>query len=299
MKKIFLLVLVCFQLSVFGQQLFDEKVLINNLKFLSSDSLEGRRVGSGGSAKARTFIKNEFKRLKLEPLGDTYELPFEFAVRTGKQNGTNLAGVIKGTTQPNQYLVISAHYDHVGIKNERIYNGADDNASGTSALFVLVEYFQKSKPQHSILVVAFDAEEMGLQGAREFVKTPPVPINQILANINMDMIARADNNELVACGTFFYPQLKPFIEKAGSQDKIKFKFGHDDPENFKGKDNWTYSSDHGPFHTAKIPFVYFGVADHADYHQPSDDFEKIDPATYISCVKLIVKAAVEIDKGLK
>ena len=211
----------------------------------------------------------------------------------------NLAGVIKGKSKSDKYLVVSAHYDHEGIKNGNIYNGADDNASGTSALFALIEYFQKHKPVHHILIVAFDAEESGLQGSSAFVKSPPVPISQILADINMDMVSRADNNELVACGTFFYPQLKPLIENAGRQDKIRFKFGHDDPTKFKGKENWTYSSDHVPFHNAKIPFVYFGVADHADYHKHTDDFEKVNAATYISCVKLIVKAVREIDKGLE
>lgn len=299
MKKTYLFILVCFYFSASGQQLFDEKTLLSNLKFLSSDSLEGRRVGSAGIAQARILIKDQFKKLKLEPVDKNYELPFEFEVRSGRQDGVNLAGVIKGSTQSDKYLVISAHYDHEGIKNEKIYNGADDNASGTSALFAIAEFFQKNKPVHNMIFVAFDAEEMGLQGAKAFVKNPPVPLNQILVNINMDMVARADNDELVACGPFFYPHLKPLIERAGSQDKIKLKFGHDDPENFKGKENWTYSSDHGPFHTAKIPFVYFGVADHADYHQPSDDFEKVDTSTYISCVTLILKAVVEIDKGLK
>jgi len=114
----------------------------------------------------------------------------------------------------------------------------------------------------------------------------------------MDMVARADKGELVACGTFFYPQLKPHLESLTSE-KVKLVFGHDDPEKYKGQDNWTFSSDHGPFHRAKIPFIYFGVEDHKDYHQPTDDFELVNPEVYQACVKLIIQAAEKIDKGLK
>jgi hypothetical protein len=298
MKKTLLFVFIFISFVISAQPLFDEKALISNLKFLSSDSLEGRKVGSVGSAQARIYIKNQFRKWNLEPLGNDFELPFQFSTRSQKIDGINLGGILKGKSKSGKFLVVSAHYDHEGIKNEKIYNGADDNASGTCALFALMEYFQWHKPDHTILFVAFDAEELGLQGANAFIRDPPVLLDEILANVNMDMVSRADNNELVACGTFFNPQLKVLIEKVGSQGKVKFKFGHDDPAKFKGRDNWTYSSDHGPFHTMKIPFVYFGVADHADYHKHSDDFEKIDAATYINCVKLIVKALAEIDKGL-
>ncbi len=298
MKKVFLIATVCFSLTGFAQQLFDETALIENLKFLASDSLEGRRTGTPGNSKARKYIKEQFKKLKLESLGHSnYEMPFQFSVRGEERNGVNLIGVLKGKAESQKVLVISAHYDHVGIRDGKIYNGADDNASGVSALFALAEYFQKNRPVHTLIFVAFDAEEMGLQGAKALVETTK-PVDQILANINMDMVSRADSNQLVACGTFYYPQLKPFLEKVKEQDNIKMIFGHDDPSRFKGKENWTFSSDHGPFHSASIPFIYFGVSDHADYHQPTDDFEKVNPTTYISCVKLILRAVVEIDKGL-
>ena len=299
MKRLLFVFLSSFSITVWGQQFFDEKALIGNLKFLSSDSLEGRKTGSGGNAKARAFIKDQFRKGKLKTLGNDYELPFDVSIYSESKKGVNLAGVVYGKSKSGKYIVVSAHYDHEGIKNGIVYNGADDNASGVSALFALAEYFQKNKPVHNIIFVAFDAEEIGLQGAKIFVKKPPVPLDQILVNINMDMVSRADNNQLVACGTYYYPQLRPFLEKAGNQEKIKMIFGHDDPKIFKGDENWTQSSDHAPFHLANIPFVYFGVMDHKDYHQPTDDFEKIKAATYINCIKLIVRALVEIDKGLK
>jgi len=300
MKRLLVLLFISLNLVANAQQLFNEQVLIDNFKYLSSDALEGRKPETKGSEEARTFIKAQFKKLKLETFDKDYELPFEFDSKSrNKVKGVNLAGWIKGTNKNGKYIIISAHYDHVGVKEGKIYNGADDNASGTCALFAIAEHFKNNNPQHNIVIVAFDAEEMGLQGAKAFVKNPPVAIKDVVANINMDMVSRADNKELVACGTFFYPQLKPFVDQVTIAEPVKFVFGHDDPEQYKGEDNWTFSSDHGPFHSAKIPFLYFGVADHKDYHQHTDEFENVDLEVYKSCVRLIVLASSNVDKGLK
>lgn len=297
MRFIIILFLAGSAFSVSAQTLFNEQALITNLNYLSSDSLKGRKTESAGNATARTFIKQQFVKLGLTPFGNDFELPFEFTQRSGTTvKGINVAGWIKGKS--DTYIVISAHYDHLGVRNEQIFNGADDNASGTCALFALAEYFQKNKPVHNLIIVAFDAEEMGLQGARAFVKTPPVPVEKIRLNINMDMIARADKNEIVACGTFYYPELKPIIESVPKSGAVKIIYGHDDPAVYKGEDNWTSSSDHGPFHSVKIPFIYFGVEDHKDYHQATDDFEAVNPDVYKSCVKLIVLTAAAVDKGI-
>jgi Zn-dependent M28 family amino/carboxypeptidase len=299
MKK-FLPALCLFLVNVaMCQELFDEKALIENLKYLSSDALQGRKTESQGNFTARTFIKDQFKKLSLQPLGDNYELPFSFALKSGaKMKGVNVAGWMKGTSKTGKFIVISAHYDHLGIKAGKIYNGADDNASGTCALFAIAEFFKNNPPQHDLLFVSFDAEESGLQGAKAFVNSPPAPLQNVLVDINMDMISRADNKELVACGGFFYPKLKSLIEKVKNSEKTKIVFGHDDPALYTGSDNWTFSSDHGPFQKAKIPFVYFGVADHKDYHQATDDFEKVDPEIYKSNVRLIIRASQEIDRGI-
>jgi Zn-dependent M28 family amino/carboxypeptidase len=298
MRRLIFAGLVFIALSSWAQQL-NEKALIQNLKILSSDSLAGRKTGTNQNAVARVFIKAQFKKFKLEPLGNDYELPFSFDRRGESLSGVNMAGVIRSKTKTDTYIVVSAHYDHLGVRDEKIFNGADDNASGTAALFALVEYFRKNKPMHNLLFVAFDAEEMGLQGARAFVKQPPVPLEKIILNINMDMVARADKNELVACGTFYYPHLKPMLLKIKEQGGVRLILSHDDPQKHKGSDNWTQSSDHGPFHDAKIAFIYFGVEDHADYHKHTDDFEKVKPALYISCVKLILNSLAEFDKRLE
>ncbi|MGI8545529.1 MAG: M28 family peptidase, partial [Aridibacter sp.] len=186
---------------------------------------------------------------------------------------------------------------HVGVQKGEIYNGADDNASGTSALFAIAKYFKKNKPNNSIIFAAFDAEEKGLQGARYFVDNLPVSQSDILLNINMDMISRSDKGELYAAGTFHYPDLKPYLEAIQKNAPVKLLFGHDDPK--LGRDDWTSQSDHGAFHRKKIPFIYFGVEDHRDYHKPTDDFENIQPKFYVNAVETIVMAVKSIDENWK
>jgi Zn-dependent M28 family amino/carboxypeptidase len=291
-----LFVFVSFNLP--AQQFFNELALLKNLKILSADSMQGRRTGTNGNSMAAQYIKAQFKKWGVQPLGTDYELPFEFQNRGQKMNGINLAGMVTGKSTTEKYIVISAHYDHEGVKNGNIYNGADDNASGVSALLAIIENLKRNPPLHNIILVAFDAEEVGLQGARAFVQNPPIELSKILMNINMDMVARADNNILGACGAFFYPELKPILEKVKPTGKVQLKIGFDDPSVFKNRDNWTYASDHAAFHSAKIPFIYFGVDDHADYHKPGDDYEKISASTFIEATKLIILSFREFDKGL-
>jgi Zn-dependent M28 family amino/carboxypeptidase len=298
MKQLFFISLIFCALSTTAQK-FNERALIQNLKILSADSMAGRRTGTPGNAMARSFIKAQFKLLKLEPLGNDYEMPFTFERRGESVAGINIVGTIPAKTKTDRFIVISAHYDHLGVREEKIYNGTDDNASGTSALISVAEYFKKHNPQHNIIVVAFDAEEMGLQGARAFVKSPPVPIEKIVLNVNMDMVARADKKELVACGTYYYPPLKSLLENIVPIEGVKLVFGHDNPDLFQGSNNWTQSSDHGPFHDLKIPFIYFGVEDHADYHKATDDFDKVNTETYINCVRLILRSIIALDAGVK
>ena len=259
--------------------------------------MEGRSPAQPSIAKAREYVKRRFAESGLEPIGTDLEQPFEIKRRggTGTVAGVNYVGLIKGSKFPEKYIVVTAHYDHVGIRDGKIYNGADDNASGTSALFALASYFKKDRPDHSLIFVAFDAEEMGLQGARHFVGNLPVPKESILLNVNMDMLSRNDKGELYAAGTFHNPHLRPALEKAQKKAKVKLLLGHDRPE--QGRDDWTNQSDHGAFHAAKIPFIYFGVEDHADYHRPTDDFANIQPEFYVGAVETVIGAVKELDKA--
>lgn len=265
---------------------FNATQLLAHVKELSSDAYEGRATGTKGAEKAKNYIISEFQKLNVLPLGKNFEQAFPLNKKDALSAGKNVLGMVKGTDYPEQYIVISAHYDHVGVQNGKIYNGADDDASGISALFAFAEYFQKYPPKHSVILAAFDAEEIGLLGSYYFVDNAIVSKSALKFNINMDMISRSAKKELFAVGPQHYKQLVPLIENLETPSSVKLAIAHKE---------WTYSSDHAGFHKASIPFVYFGVADHEDYHQPTDDFEKIHPAFYKDVVHTIITFFKAVD----
>jgi Zn-dependent M28 family amino/carboxypeptidase len=146
-----------------------------------------------------------------------------------------------------------------------------------------------------MMFVALDAEEMGHQGAKALVNDFPFPIGQTILNINMDMISRNDDGEIYAVGTHHYPQLKPTVEKVAAGRFPKLLFGHDVPGQ---KGDWTNASDHSQFHKNAIPFLYFGVEDHEDYHKETDTFDRIQPQFYIGAVELILDILIAFDEEL-
>lgn len=289
---------VSFGQTVPTSKIIDSKQLLRDLEILSADGMQGRLTGSEGGAKAREYVLQRFKQSDIKPFADNYLQPFEFSARqTQKVKGVNVVGFIKGRKNPEKYIVITAHYDHVGINKGNVFNGADDNASGTSALFAMAKYFSKYQSANSLIFVAFDAEEMGLQGSKYFVANLPVKKEAILLNLNMDMISHNDKNELYATGTFQNPNLKSMLERVQKKSLIKLLLGHDDPK--LDSDDWTFQSDQGSFYKEKIPFIYFGVEDHKDYHQPTDDFETINQPFYIHAVETILETVKEFDKNLQ
>lgn len=277
---------------------YDVNRLIKDLEVLSADTMGGRKVGTEGGERARTMIVGRLKELGVSPFGSSdYLQPFQMTqsfgqVKTG--NGTNILGVREG--KKNETIVISAHYDHVGIINNTIYNGADDNASGVAALLSFAEYFQKNAPEHRLIFAFFDAEESGLRGSAHFVNTINLQNENIVLNVNMDMISRSDKRELYVCGTFYYPELKKPLDNIVLPGNISLLFGHDDPST--GNNDWTNQSDQRSFHKKGIPFLYFGVEDHPDYHKPTDDFEKINIEFYKQSVETILRAIILLDKNL-
>jgi Zn-dependent M28 family amino/carboxypeptidase len=269
--------------------------LLKDVEVLSSDAYEGRKTGTKGAEMARTYIRQRLLEIGLKPLpgsSPNFEKPFEFKGRNGGAlvQGKNLVAYIPGKSQ--DVIVISAHYDHVGIIKEEIYNGADDNASGVAAVLQYATYFSKNKPNQTLVFAIFDAEEMGLQGAKAFVANPPVPLSSIKLNINMDMISHNDKQELYAVGTFKYPELKPFLTT--TNPNLKLLLGHDDPK--MGQDDWTNQSDQGAFNAKNIPFIYFGVEDHKDYHKATDEYKNINKAFFVAAADAIQEVIVNIDK---
>ncbi|WP_316821188.1 M28 family peptidase [Pedobacter gandavensis] len=270
-----------------------DQQLLKDVETLSSDRFEGRKTGTRGAEMARTYIAERFKEIGLKPIPSRpgYEQAFSFKDRKGaKTEGINMLAYIPGKTE--EIIVISAHYDHVGIINNQVYNGADDNASGVAALLKIGAHYLKNKPNYSLVLAAFDAEEMGLQGSRAFVSEAIVALDQTRLNVNMDMISHNDKNELYACGTFKYPELKKYF--ITSKPTIKVILGHDDPKT--GNEDWTNQSDQGSFNAKGIPFLYFGVEDHKDYHQASDEYQNINKKFFTNAAASILEIINNIDK---
>lgn len=270
----------------------NEPRLLKDVQILSSAEFEGRQTGTAGADKAKNFILNRFKTMGLQsfPADTDYIQSFPVNEKDGSMRiGKNVIAYIPGKIK--EAIVISAHYDHLGIKDGHSYPGADDNASGIAALLYFAEYFSKIKPNFTLIFAAFDAEELGLKGAKAFVENPPLALERIKLNINMDMIAHNDKGELYVCGTHHYPQLKKYI--SSTQSKLNILAGHDNPNS--GHDDWTNQSDQGAFHKKQIPFLYFGVEDHKDYHQPTDTYENINPTFYVQAVDGILEIIKTID----
>ncbi|WKW13062.1 M20/M25/M40 family metallo-hydrolase [Pseudogemmatithrix spongiicola] len=272
----------------------DSAKLLGDLFRLSHDSMAGRAAMTPENAKARAYLVSEMRRLGLAPVGASFEQPFAMPRRNRPDSvrGVNVVAQVRGTRFPERAIVVSAHFDHVAPRNGNIYNGADDNASGTAALLQLAAHFQRHKPEHTLIFAFFDAEEMGLLGARAFVANPPVPLAQIAANVNMDMVARGDNGTLWAVGTNPHPVMKPIVEALVPASGVTVKMGYDTGT---GRDNWTSLSDQGAFHAQGIPFVYFGVEDHADYHEPTDDPEKVNAGWYYNAARTIAAFVTRLD----
>ena len=296
LKKLILLIFLLPQLAI-GQKI-DGSQLLEDLKYLSSEALEGRKPLSEGSMKARELVKNRFVELGLRSQYNDYTQYFDFTNRRdGKvyEKAANIVGFIPGA-DTDKLIVVMAHYDHLGRQGDKIFYGADDNASGTAAVLAYAAYFAKNQPKHSMLFVALDAEEMGHQGAKALVADFPFPLEQVAVVINMDMISRNEKKELYAVGTYHYPQLKPALEKAAKGKAPTLLFGHDSPD--LGRDDWTLASDHAQFHLKGVPFIYFGVEDHDDYHTPNDTFENIDQEFYVQAANLILATILELDRSL-
>ncbi|MCA1616632.1 MAG: alpha/beta fold hydrolase [Acidobacteria bacterium] len=242
----------------------DAAELLADVRALSSDAMEGRGFGTPGGARARAYVAGRFKAAGIKPFGASYLQPFKFTPprETAEREGANVVGYVRGSSRPERFLVVTAHYDHLGIRGGQIYNGADDNASGVAGLLAVARHFARRQPRHSIIFAAFDAEEQGGGGSKKFVAAPPVDLKSVVLNVNLDMIGRSDRGELYAAGARHYPFLKPYVERVAAKSRVRLLQGHDDPA--LGRNDWTFQSDHGAFHRAGIPFVYFGVEEHAD-----------------------------------
>lgn len=261
-----------------------------HINYLASDSLKGRETGTPGETKAANYIADHFEQFGLRPLGDDDTYFQKFTVNmdqaanphqkdTSSDAGEmrlarNVAGMIAGSDQPETYLVVGAHYDHLGMgefgslenrRPNRIHNGADDNASGTAGILELAHYFSRNAPSKSIIFVAFSGEEIGLLGSQYFVEHAPVPLEQVQAMINLDMIGRMRDQQLMIFGTGSSNLWDEVVSEANI-DSLDIELVPDG----------TGASDHTSFYNRQIPVLHYFTNTHADYHRPSDDPQYIN-----------------------
>ncbi len=270
-----------------------ESELKVHLNIIAADSMEGRDTGSEGQKKAGRYLVEQYKKDGIPfPKGaDSYyqKVPAAFMNKDSGENlpdSANIWAFIEGSEKPNEIVVVSAHYDHVGIKNGEVYNGADDDGSGTVSLLEIAQAFEKAKkeghgPKRSILILHMTGEEHGLYGSEYYSENPLFPIANTVADVNIDMIGRRDelhkdsNNYVYLIGSdYLSTDLYKICEAVNTKYthlNLDYKFNdRKDPNRFY------YRSDHYNFAKHGIPVVFLFNGVHADYHQASDEVDKIE-----------------------
>jgi len=293
-----LLVIIFIILSSCNNDAIINKNLISkHLSVLSDDKMEGRKAGTNGIEKATKYIESEFERIGLTKYDtlNSYRQNFNF----NNMSFNNVIGVLKGKSLPNEYVIISAHYDHLGIdqkkEGDNIYNGANDNASGTTAVLALAEYFKKlDNNERSIIFVAFTAEEMGLVGSRYFGKN--INPNDIVAGINIEMIGKESpygKNTAWITG-FDRSDLGEIIQKNLSKSNFKV---------FPDPYTWAklfFRSDNAALAKLGIPAHSFSTTPmekDSHYHKVSDEYKTLDIFTVKETTTLISKGILSIIQG--
>lgn len=283
-----------------------EKDIEEHIAFLASEELKGREAGTADEAKAANYIADLFRNSGLEPAGDDQTFFQEFTINTTilnnphstdtsgeKRLSKNVVGLVRGTKESDEVIIIGAHYDHLGYgefgslyrgDTPRIHNGADDNASGTAGLIELAQYFGKYRPVTDLLFVAFSGEEMGLLGSAHFVEEPTINLDNTLAMINMDMIGRMEDHKLIIFGTGTTSDWEEILLVANT-DSLDVQLVKDG----------TGASDHTSFYYKNIPVLHYFTDTHSDYHRPSDDVEYINNEGIAKITEHIVRVIKYLD----
>lgn len=281
----------------------------DDLVMLASERLQGRAPDTPGGEAAARAVSARFAELGLARFGDSYEQPFSFdhtsiralwrrnrPFRASFTRTRNVVGYVGGRSRAADVIVVSAHFDHLGVIDGALYPGADDNASGVSALLAIAAWVSAHPLEHTVVFAAFDGEELGLRGAKAFVAALPFPRERLRLNLNVDMIGRADDGRLFVSGVRYTPALRPLVGAAARTSAVPVHVGHDRPMMLTGLlPDWTSLSDHGAFHDAGVPFLYFGVEDHADVHRPTDTADRIDAAFHAASAEMVLSTLLEAD----
>ena len=287
----------------------------------SSDKFEGRNTGEPGQKLAVEFIRNFYKSNNIIKADNTEDYFQTFLVdfdsrevtRPGNINEDNInwvktenvAAIIEGSTYPNEYIVLTAHLDHVGIEDGEIFNGADDDGSGSMALLEIAEAFKLAeidgnRPKRSIVILHVSAEEKGLLGSKYYTDNPLYPLDETITNLNVDMIGRTDptrnsNNDeyIYLIGTDRLSSMLHNTSEKVNNNTVKLELDYrfnawDDPNRFYER------SDHWHFAKNNIPVIFYFSGTHEDYHMPSDTADKIRYDLLTKRTKLIFHTAWEI-----
>ncbi len=271
-----------------------------HIGFLASDGLEGREAGQKGGRIAGDYIISTLKQMGLKPLLTDYAQPFEayraerqkkgklqihpdsIAVLKGevhqKYNMRNIIAKIDGKN-PDEIVIIGAHYDHLGVdpylEGDQIYNGADDNASGVSAVLQVAKAFLATgvQPEKTVIFAFWDGEEKGLLGSRYFTMTYP-DIKKVKGYLNYDMIGRNNNETRPKHVVYFYTAAKPVFGDWLKEDIDQYRLQLE--PDYRSWDNPVGGSDNGSFAKEGIPIIWYHTDGHPDYHMPGDEAHKIN-----------------------
>ncbi len=281
--------------------------LKEQLYFYSSDEMEGRRTGEPGQKKAVEYLRSQYQKMNVKggmKDGTYFQIVPNDYIKRSKTASENVLAFIEGSEKPEEVLVLSAHLDHLGIENGEVFNGADDDGSGTIALLEIAEAFKKAKedghgPKRSILFLHVTAEEIGLYGSKYYSENPIYPLENTIANLNIDMIGRIDpkreetTDYIYLIGSDMLSQDLHDVSEAANKKYMQLDLdyrynGKDDPNRFY------YRSDHYNFAKNNVLVIFYFNGTHADYHRASDTPDKIEYELYQKRTQLIFTTAWEL-----
>lgn len=267
----------------------DSTEIKKELYIFSSNKMKGREAGTFNEKLATDYLVKKYSELNISPAENSNSYLQEIPIGTFtemNQVGHNVIAQIKGNEKSDEYIVISAHLDHLGQKDNEIYNGADDDGSGTISVLNIAKAFKNAEihgksPKRNILFLHVTGEEKGLLGSKFFTDNPIISLNKIVANLNIDMIGRIDKKHTTNIDYLYLigskklsPKLGAIAEKINSSYfNIKLDYTYDEPNH---PDKLYYRSDHYNFAKNNIPVIFFFSGIHDDYHRPTDTPDKIN-----------------------
>lgn len=259
--------------------------LLDDIRFLSDDRLQGRMTGSRGADSAAAYLARRFSQVGLQPAAGGWfqtftvgrEAPAARQAQTGALTGKNVIGILPGRDPVlrNQTIILGAHYDHLGLgsfgsldpdSTGMVHNGADDNASGAAALIQVAARLAASPPARTVVFIAFSGEELGLLGSAYYVQQPIYPLASTLAMVNLDMVGRLRNGRLIVYGARSAKEFPALL------DSLNWYAGFD----LKAQGDGYGPSDHSSFYAAKRPVLHLFTDLHEDYHRTTDDWQKVN-----------------------